>query len=154
MEIRIDDLSPYEIQMFNVYKRLVPLLTKQGYNNPETIAQVYELYHKHGIDKGRIYYNIKSLGRKEYALIRPVLPEKEILSNPESLFAFVKSSNLQSVTYLQKLKILEIEFLGGSRYRYYKVDKRVYNNILKAPSHGKYFWRRIRRRPYKYRRIA
>lgn len=86
------------------------------------------------------------------AVLAPV--KKEAIDYPGSLFEMVQSSNLLTVSYYKKKKWLEIEFVGGGKYRYYQVNIQVYYNLLKAQSHGKYFWRRIRRQPYRYRKIA
>ena len=151
--IRLDDLSPEEVEMFNVYKRLIPLLTKQGYTNPKTISKMLEIFHKHKLSKGRVYFNPKSLKRREYALIRPLETAQELFSNPKAEFKFVKSSNLLTVSFLNIKKILEIEFTSGWRYRFYRVAKRTFTNLINAPSKGKYFHRNIRDR-YSYRRVA
>ena len=64
----------------------------------------------------------------------------------------VVSSNLKSVGYNVDTKILEIEFHNGSVYQYYGVPLNVYEGLMKAPSHGKFFHVYIRN-VYRYRRI-
>ncbi|HDD44782.1 MAG TPA: KTSC domain-containing protein [Candidatus Desulfofervidus auxilii] len=64
----------------------------------------------------------------------------------------VVSSNLKSVGYDVNTKILEIEFQNGSVYQYYEVPLNIYEGLMKAPSHGKFFHARIRN-VYRYRRI-
>ena len=56
----------------------------------------------------------------------------------------IESSNLASVCYGSKRKILEIEFNHGGIYQYFDVPKEVFENLLKAPSHGKYFVHNIK----------
>lgn len=56
----------------------------------------------------------------------------------------VSSSNLASVGYNSEEHVLEIEFNGGGVYRYYGVPQNVYEGLINAPSHGKYFHRNIR----------
>ena len=56
----------------------------------------------------------------------------------------VESSNLASVGYDEKTKTLEIQFNHGGIYEYYNVDKRVYEELMKADSHGRYFYYNIR----------
>ena len=51
----------------------------------------------------------------------------------------IKSSNLISVGYDPRLKIMEIEFQSGGVYKYYKVPEKVYNSLLSSNSAGKYF---------------
>mgnify|MGYP000698831626 CR=1 FL=1 len=51
----------------------------------------------------------------------------------------VSSSNLASLGYDPNERILEIEFNDGSVYRYYAVPKSVYEGLMNASSHGKYF---------------
>jgi hypothetical protein len=64
----------------------------------------------------------------------------------------VVSSNLKSVGYDVNTKTLEIEFQNGSVYQYYEVPLNIYENLMKAPSHGKFFHAHIRN-VYRYRRI-
>ncbi len=56
----------------------------------------------------------------------------------------VKSSNLKSVGYDKSVGILEIEFNNGGIYQYSKVPENIFHELMKAPSHGKYFLRFIR----------
>jgi hypothetical protein len=51
----------------------------------------------------------------------------------------VTSSNIDSIGYDSNLAILEIEFLDGGIYQYFNVNEGVYNNLMSAGSHGKYF---------------
>jgi len=64
----------------------------------------------------------------------------------------VESSNLASVGYDADNKILEIEFNHGGIYQYFDVPKEVFEDLLKAPSHGKYFVHNIKDE-YEYDRI-
>lgn len=56
----------------------------------------------------------------------------------------INSSNLKSVGYDENTNTLEIEFKGGGIYRYSGVPNIVYLNLIKAPSHGKFFHRFIK----------
>lgn len=56
----------------------------------------------------------------------------------------VKSSNLKSVGYDKSAEILEIEFNNGGIYQYSKVPENIFNELMKAQSHGKYFIRSIK----------
>ena len=51
----------------------------------------------------------------------------------------VISSNLKSVGYDPITKILEIEFKSNKVYSYINVPKSVYDGLINASSHGKYF---------------
>lgn len=64
----------------------------------------------------------------------------------------VSSSNLKSVGYDESSKILEIEFHSGGVYQYYSVPSSVYQGLMSAPSHGKYFHAHIKD-VYLYKRI-
>jgi len=64
----------------------------------------------------------------------------------------VISSNLKSVGYDINTKTLEIEFKNGSVYQYYGVPLDIYEKLMKAPSHGKFFHAHIRN-VYRYKRI-
>jgi hypothetical protein len=63
----------------------------------------------------------------------------------------VTSSNLKSVGYTDGT--LEIEFFGGRIYQYADVPQGIYEELMRANSHGKYFHRRIRN-SYRYQRIV
>ncbi|WP_255197763.1 KTSC domain-containing protein [Halorarius litoreus] len=56
----------------------------------------------------------------------------------------VSSSNLSSVGYDADTQTLEIEFNDGSVYQYSNVPTNIYEGLISAPSHGKYFHRNIR----------
>jgi len=64
----------------------------------------------------------------------------------------VDSSNLKSVGYDVNTKILEIEFRDGSVYQYYEVPLSIYEGLMNASSHGKFFHAYVRN-VYRYRRI-
>lgn len=65
----------------------------------------------------------------------------------------VESSNLRSVGYDEATQTLEIEFHRGGVYQYYDVPSEVYQELLRAPSLGKYFYARIRN-TYRYKRVG
>ena len=56
----------------------------------------------------------------------------------------VSSSNLSSVGYDENSRILEIEFNDGSVYTYSNVPISIYEGLMAASSHGKYFHQHIR----------
>jgi len=56
----------------------------------------------------------------------------------------VESSNLASVGYDVKKQILEIEFNHGGVYQYFDVPQEVYDELMNANSHGKYFVHNIK----------
>ena len=58
----------------------------------------------------------------------------------------VVSSNLAAAGWGEHNgeSILEVEFLSGSLYMYIHVPKSVYNDLMAAPSKGKFFWKNIR----------
>lgn len=64
----------------------------------------------------------------------------------------VNSSNLQSVGYDSNSETLEIEFKNGSIYQYPGVPVAIYQGLMAASSHGKYFAQYIRKH-YSYTRI-
>jgi hypothetical protein len=57
---------------------------------------------------------------------------------------YVKSSNLLSVGYDAKNKILEIRFNSGNMYQYDNVPKEIYNGLMSASSKGSYFYDMIK----------
>jgi hypothetical protein len=66
--------------------------------------------------------------------------------------ATLSSSNLRAAGYDPASRTLTIEFNGGRTYRYANVPIQIYNGLLSAPSHGRYFHQWIRDR-YPYRRL-
>ena len=56
----------------------------------------------------------------------------------------VDSSMLASVGYDEKTKTLEVEFNHGGVYKYRKVSKKVYEELMNADSVGSYFYHNIR----------
>lgn len=65
----------------------------------------------------------------------------------------VVSSSIRGVGYDEDAGALEIEFGSGGVYRYLEVPRGVYEDLLRADSHGRYFHDYIRGE-YDYRRIA
>lgn len=63
----------------------------------------------------------------------------------------VSSSNLESVGY--ENGTLNISFIKGGLYAYYNVPFTVYQNLMSAPSHGKYFHAHIKG-IYRYEKIG
>ena len=64
----------------------------------------------------------------------------------------VVSSNLRSVGYDPSSKTLEIEFNSGGVYQYHNVPQTIYEQLMMASSHGKFFHALIRN-VYGYSRI-
>jgi hypothetical protein len=50
----------------------------------------------------------------------------------------VSSSSLISVGYDAPSKTLELEFLSGAVYRYRKVPRLIYDELMRAPSKGRF----------------
>lgn len=62
----------------------------------------------------------------------------------------VDSSNISSIGYEDN--VLYISFNSGGLYAYYNVPRSVYDALMNASSHGKYFAAYVKNN-YKYRRI-
>jgi hypothetical protein len=65
----------------------------------------------------------------------------------------VVSSNVASVGYDPQTRILEIEFLNRSIYRYYSVPQSEYHALMRAPSVGHYFDANIKKGGYRYTKV-
>ena len=63
------------------------------------------------------------------------------------------SSNLQDVGYDAPAQILEIGFINGRVYQYFDVPESVYDGLMSADSHGKYFDAEIKKAGYSYRQV-
>jgi len=64
----------------------------------------------------------------------------------------VSSSNLRSVGYDPKTRVLEIEFHSGGIYQYSGVPESEYNALMNATSKGSYFAHNIKNN-YSTRRV-
>jgi hypothetical protein len=58
----------------------------------------------------------------------------------------VKSSTLVSVGYDEKGHVLEVEFKRAAVYQYLGVPNSLHEQLMSAPSKGKFFDQRIRER--------
>ena len=56
----------------------------------------------------------------------------------------VRSTNVASVGYDAKARVLEIEFKSGGVYRYSGVPEKRYQSLMKASAIGSYFIREIK----------
>lgn len=65
----------------------------------------------------------------------------------------VSSSNLASVGYDPEQRILEVGFRNGSVYQYLRVPNHVYEGLMRASSHGRYFDAFVKKGGYLYRRV-
>lgn len=65
---------------------------------------------------------------------------------------YVTSSNINSVGYDSSSMTLEIEFNSGGVYQYFNVPAHIYQGLMSAPSHGKYFHQFIKD-IYRYRKL-
>lgn len=65
----------------------------------------------------------------------------------------VESSDIVSIGYDPKSRVLEIEFKENRVYQYFDVEPRVYELFLKADSYGEYFYAHINKH-YRYQRIG
>ncbi len=63
----------------------------------------------------------------------------------------VDSSVLKSVGYDKNKKVLETELVNDALYEYYKVPVSEFDNLMKAPSLGEYYNKRIKK--YRYKKL-
>jgi hypothetical protein len=56
----------------------------------------------------------------------------------------VKSSNIRSVGYDPKAKLLELQFHSGSVYQYFEVPLATHTALMSSESKGKFFDANIR----------
>ena len=56
----------------------------------------------------------------------------------------INSSAIASIGYDADKQELEVEFTSGNIYRYFGVPEEVYEDLLQAPSKGRYFGSFIR----------
>lgn len=65
----------------------------------------------------------------------------------------VASSSIASVGYDKAAATLEVEFVSGALYRYYRVQPAVFADLLEAPSKGRFVNASIRD-AYAYARVG
>lgn len=65
----------------------------------------------------------------------------------------VTSSNIRSIGYDPQSKILEVEFTSGDVYQYFDIPKHLYDEFLRASSHGGFLNENIVRYNYRYQKI-
>lgn len=66
---------------------------------------------------------------------------------------YVNSSNIASIGYDASQMILEVEFNYGTVYQYFDVPQSVYEGLMSADSHGRYFDAYVKKAGYRYERI-
>lgn len=88
---------------------------------------------------------------------KEVLQQEEVEEEPKKQKDLkkhkVKSSNLDWVAYDEEEETLYVQFLNGSLYNYEKVPKDVFEGLLNAGSHGRYFYAKVRNKNYKYNKL-
>lgn len=65
----------------------------------------------------------------------------------------LQSSELDWVIYHEEHEILEAKFKKGERYIYYEIPLYLYQSLLSAESHGKFFNSMIRNAGYDYKKV-
>ncbi|MEK0448884.1 MAG: hypothetical protein RL088_1152 [Verrucomicrobiota bacterium] len=65
----------------------------------------------------------------------------------------VDSSNLKSVGFDEKSRVLEIQFHHGGIYRYHDVPAETHAALMKAESKGRYFQTNIRNK-FRFEKVA
>ena len=63
------------------------------------------------------------------------------------------SSSISSVAYAPRSQTLDVHFTNGAAYRYFDVPPTTYDEMLAAPSKGRYFHRAVRP-VFAYQRIT
>ena len=58
----------------------------------------------------------------------------------------MNSSHIKSADYDENYRTLDVGFHNGRKYRYSGVDREIYERLMSAPSHGKFFRDNIRDR--------
>jgi hypothetical protein len=66
----------------------------------------------------------------------------------------IVSSVLQSIGYSAETMTLEVEFAGQKEiYQYHGVSKKIFDALIEAPSHGKYFNANVKDH-YKFSKVS
>lgn len=64
----------------------------------------------------------------------------------------VDSSNIEAIGYSPVARVLQVDFLAGSRYHYQAVEPQVFERFIDAPSKGQFLNREIKK-IYDYRQV-
>lgn len=64
----------------------------------------------------------------------------------------VDSSNIKAIGYSPAQRVLQIDFLSGSRYHYLAVEPEAFERFVNAPSKGRFLNREIKK-IYNYRQV-
>ena len=152
---KIDADSQEILEIKELYDKASELYTDTYENPPDYLRN-----RKDDISAGRSTM-IMVDGVPKYQVIISDLKKLELLAsyedynsasiNPEGRIP-VKSSNIKSIGYDSKSKVLEVEFHGFSIYRYFEVPENIYHEFMAASSKGKYLMAKIRDR-YRYEKI-
>ena len=67
--------------------------------------------------------------------------------------ASVTSSNIRSIGYEPRSKVLEVEFTSGDIYQYFDIPQHLYEEFMRASSHGGFLNDNIVRYNYRYQKI-
>ena len=65
----------------------------------------------------------------------------------------VDSSNVAAIGYSDALRVLQVDFLSGSTYRYFDVPSQVFQGFLKASSKGRYLNEVVKSEGFQYAQI-
>ena len=65
----------------------------------------------------------------------------------------LESSSIKTVQYNHFSGTLLIKFQSGDTYRYFKVPRKTYQELMRAKSHGSYFYKEIRRADFEFEKI-
>lgn len=92
------------------------------------------------LDKMNDYAELKEVGATSSLRGELVALVLEVLA-PEfdEIYEDFESSNISAIMYNPFAEVLQIDFKGGGRYRYYGVEPDKYNILVEAESKGKCF---------------
>jgi hypothetical protein len=65
---------------------------------------------------------------------------------------YVNSTSIRSIGYDESAKTLEVKFIDGDVYQYFKVPEKIYHELLTADSIGAYLNKEIKGK-FEYRKI-
>jgi len=57
---------------------------------------------------------------------------------------YLASSHIESVQYDKEDSTLQITFVSGDEYTYYGISESLYNDLISADSHGKFYHQNIK----------
>ena len=65
----------------------------------------------------------------------------------------LESSSIKTVQYNHFTGTMLVEFQSSDTYRYFKVPRKTYQELMRAKSHGSFFYKEIRKGDFEFEKV-